>query len=70
MIFFIDRKDRGFWTLNKYTSGDIIFSLFSILGLLFYIIPIVFIIWFAISTTKQLKRQTKLLEEIKESIKQ
>jgi len=55
--------------LNKYNSGDIIFSLFSILGLLFYIIPIVFIIWFAISTTKQLKRQTKLLEEIKESIK-
>ncbi|MED4886213.1 hypothetical protein [Lysinibacillus fusiformis] len=56
--------------MNKYTSGDIIFSLFSILGLLFYIIPIAFIIWFAISTTKQLKRQTKLLEEIKESIKQ
>ncbi|WP_176489603.1 hypothetical protein [Lysinibacillus fusiformis] len=54
--------------MNKYNSGDIIFSLFSILGLLFYIIPIV-IIWFAISTTKQLKRQTKLLEEIKESIK-
>ncbi|QTB24501.1 MULTISPECIES: hypothetical protein [Lysinibacillus] len=54
--------------MNKYNNGDIIFSLFSIVGLLFYIIPIIFIIWFAISTIKQLKRQTKLLEEMKDSI--
>ncbi|MFJ7730605.1 hypothetical protein ACIQXF_01795 [Lysinibacillus sp. NPDC097231] len=56
--------------MNSFNSGDILFSFVSIFGLLFYIAPIIFIIWFAISTTKQLKMQTKLLEEIKESLKQ
>lgn len=56
--------------MSKFNNGDIIFSLFSIFGLLFYIVPIIFVIWFAITTTKQLKMQTKLLEEIKERLKQ
>ena len=55
--------------MNRFNSGDILFSFVSIFGLLFYIVPIIFIIWFAISTTKQLKMQTKLLEEIKENLK-
>lgn len=51
-----------------FNTGDIIFSTFSIFGLLFTIVPIVFFIWFAITTTKQLKKQTTILEEIKEKI--
>ncbi|MFJ8516557.1 hypothetical protein [Lysinibacillus xylanilyticus] len=54
--------------MNSLNSMDTLFSIVSIFGLLFYIVPIIFIIWFAISTTKQLKMQTKLLEEIKESL--
>lgn len=49
-------------------TGDILFSAFSIFGLLFTIVPIVFFLWFAITTTKQLKKQTSLLEEIKEKL--
>ncbi|WP_231630194.1 hypothetical protein [Lysinibacillus sp. ZYM-1] len=56
--------------MSKFNNGDIIFSLFSIFGLLFYIVPIIFVIWFAITTTKHLKMQTKLLEDIKERLKQ
>ncbi|MEY9975582.1 hypothetical protein [Lysinibacillus sp. RC79] len=56
--------------MNSLNTGDIIFSFISIFGLLFYIVPIIFIIWFAITTTKQLKMQTKLLEEIKENLNQ
>ncbi|MEK4426011.1 hypothetical protein [Solibacillus sp. FSL K6-1523] len=48
--------------------GDILFSLFSIFGLLFTVVPIIFFLWFAIITTKQLKMQTKLLEEIKDRL--
>ncbi|MFJ8512440.1 hypothetical protein [Lysinibacillus xylanilyticus] len=55
--------------MNSLNSGDILFSFVSIFGLLFYIVPIIFIIWFAISTTKQLKRQSTLLEEINEKLK-
>ena len=54
--------------MNSLNSGDILFSFVSIFGLLFYIVPIIFIIWFTISTTKQLKMQTKLLEEIKKNL--
>ena len=53
---------------ETYGTGDILLSVFSIFGLLFTIVPIVFFIWFAITTTKQLKKQTSLLEEIKEKL--
>ena len=53
---------------GTYGTGDILLSVFSIFGLLFTIVPIVFFIWFAITTTKQLKKQTSLLEEIKEKL--
>ena len=48
--------------------GDILISAFSIFGLLFTIVPIVFFLWFAITTIKLLKKQTSLLEEIKEKL--
>lgn len=53
---------------ETYGTSDILFSAFSIFGLLFTIVPIVFFLWFAITTTKQLKKQTSLLEEIKEKL--
>ena len=53
---------------TKLNSTDILFSAFSIFGLLFSIVPIVFFLWFAITTTQQLKKQTLLLEEIKEKL--
>ncbi|MEB2281247.1 hypothetical protein LAV73_14770 [Lysinibacillus xylanilyticus] len=55
--------------MNSFNSGDILFSVFSIFGLLFSLIPFIFFLWFAISTTKQLKRQSLLLEEINEKLK-
>ncbi|MFJ3390046.1 MULTISPECIES: hypothetical protein [Lysinibacillus] len=55
--------------MNSFNSGDILFSAFSIFGLLFSLIPFIFFLWFAISTTKQLKRQSLLLEEINEKLK-
>ncbi|MEG0470830.1 MAG: hypothetical protein RR588_00700 [Solibacillus sp.] len=54
--------------MNHVGVGDIFFSVFSIFGLLFSILPVIFFIWFAITTTKQLKMQTKLLEEIKDRL--
>ncbi|WP_195891702.1 hypothetical protein [Bacillus ndiopicus] len=53
---------------SGFYTGDILFSAFSIFGILFSIIPIVFFVWFAITTTTQLKKQSKLLEEIKERL--
>lgn len=53
---------------TEFNISSIIFSAFSIFGLLFTIVPIVFFLWFAITTTKQLKKQTSLLEEIKEKL--
>ena len=52
------------------TSGiaEVLFSSFAIFGLLFSFAPIVFFIWFAITTVKQLKKQSMLLEEIKEKL--
>ncbi|MDD1503012.1 hypothetical protein PVA17_09600 [Lysinibacillus sp. CNPSo 3705] len=55
--------------MNGFNSGDILFSAFSIFGLLFSLIPFIIFLWFAISTTKQLKRQSLLLEEINEKLK-
>lgn len=55
--------------ISNFNSGDILFSAFSIFGLLFSLVPIIFFLWFAISTTKQLKRQSTLLEEINEKLK-
>ena len=55
--------------MNRFNSGDILFSAFSIFGLLFSLVPFIFFLWFAISTTKQLKRQSILLEEINEKLK-
>ncbi len=52
-------------TLN---TGDILFSAFSIFGLLFSVVPVIFFLWFAIITTKQLKKQSMLLEEINEKL--
>ena len=49
-------------------TGDILFSGITIFGLLFSIAPIIFFLWFAITTVKQLKKQTMLLEEIKEKL--
>lgn len=53
---------------ETYGTADILFSAFSIFTLLFSIVPIIFFLWFAITTTKQLKKQTSLLEEIKEKL--
>ena len=53
---------------ETYGTAEILFSAFSIFGLLFTIVPIVFFLWFAITTVKQLKKQTMLLEEIKEKL--
>ena len=52
------------------TSGiaEVLFSSFAIFGLLFSFAPIVFFIWFAITTVRQLKKQSMLLEEIKEKL--
>ena len=50
------------------STGDILFSGFTIFGLLFSIAPIIFFIWFAITTVNQLKKQSMLLEEIKEKL--
>lgn len=55
--------------INSFNAGDILFSAFSIFGLLFSLVPFIFFLWFAISTTKQLKRQSTLLEEINEKLK-
>lgn len=49
-------------------TGDILFSAFSIFTLLFSIVPLIFFVWFAITVTKHLKKQTMLLEEIKEKL--
>lgn len=49
-------------------TGDILFSGVAIFGLLFSIAPIIFFLWFAITTVKHLKKQTLLLEEIKEKL--
>ncbi len=38
------------------------------LGFLFYMLPIIFVIWFMITLVKQLKIQTKLLEQINEKL--
>ncbi|MEG0385586.1 hypothetical protein [Solibacillus cecembensis] len=51
--------------MNQVGVGGVLVSFFSIFGLLFTVVPIIFFLWFAITTTKQLKMQTKLLEEIK-----
>lgn len=48
--------------------GEVLFSGFAIFGLLFSFAPIIFFLWFAITTVKQLKKQTMLLEEINEKI--
>ena len=53
---------------TEFNIGGIIFSAFPIFILLFTIVPIVFFLWFAITTTKQLKKQTIILEEIREKI--
>ena len=53
--------------MDTYNAGDII-SAISIFGMLFTIFPIAFFLWFAITITKQLKKQTLLLEEIKEKL--
>ena len=53
---------------TEFNISGLIFSAFSIFGLLFTIVPIVFFLWFAITTTKQLKKQTIILEEIREKI--
>ena len=52
------------------TSGiaEVLFSSFAIFGLFFSFAPIVFFIWFAITTVRQLKKQSMLLEEIKEKL--
>ncbi|MEY9976186.1 hypothetical protein [Lysinibacillus sp. RC79] len=55
--------------MNHFNSGDILFSAFSIFGLLLSLVPFIFFVWFTISTTKQLKRQSILLEEINEKLK-
>ena len=47
-------KKRGTYIM---TSTEILFSGFTIFGLLFSFAPIVFFIWFAITTVKQLKKQ-------------
>lgn len=36
---------------------------------LFYILPIIFIIWFMVTLVGQLKVQTKLLEQINDKLK-
>lgn len=56
--------------MNHFNAGDLLFSAFSIVGLLFSIIPLIFFVWFAITTVKQLKKQSALLEEINEKLKQ
>ena len=48
--------------------GEVLFGSFAIFGLLFSFAPIIFFLWFAITTVKQLKKQTMLLEEIKEKL--
>ena len=53
---------------ETYGTSDILFSAFSIFSLLFSIVPLIFFVWFAITVTKHLKKQTMLLEEIKEKI--
>lgn len=35
---------------------------------LFYIVPVIFVIWFMVTLVKQLKAQTKLLEQIHEKL--
>lgn len=49
-------------------TGDILFTSFTLFGLLFSIVPIIFFLWFAITTIKQLKKQSQLLEEINEKL--
>ena len=49
-------------------TGDVLFSGVAIFGLLFSIAPIIFFLWFAITTVKHLKKQTLLLEDIKEKL--
>ncbi|MEK4486351.1 hypothetical protein MHH81_12285 [Psychrobacillus sp. FSL H8-0484] len=36
---------------------------------LFYLVPIIFVIWFMVTLVNQLKVQTKLLEKINEKLK-
>ena len=48
--------------------GEVLFSGFAIFFFFFSFAPIIIFLWFAITTVKQLKKQTMLLEEIKEKL--
>lgn len=54
--------------MSTYNTTDILFSAFSIFSLLFPVVLIVLFIWFALTVTKQLKKQSMLLEEINEKL--
>lgn len=44
--------------------GDVFFTLFMMGGFLLWLLPLIFVIWFMITTVKYLKRQTALLEKM------
>lgn len=45
-------------------TGDVMFTGIAFIGLFIWLIPILFILWFMLTTVKQLKQQTVLLEKI------
>lgn len=45
-------------------TGDFLFTGVAFIGFFIWLIPILFILWFMLTTVKQLKKQTVLLENI------
>lgn len=45
-------------------TGDVMFTGIAFIGFFIWLIPILFILWFMLTTVKQLKQQTVLLEKI------
>lgn len=49
-------------------TGDVFFTGFALIGFVLWLIPILFILWFTLTTVKQLKLQTALLEKMNDRL--
>ncbi|AXH99251.1 hypothetical protein DV702_05550 [Sporosarcina sp. PTS2304] len=49
-------------------AGNMFFSFFSIIGLLIYILPVLFIVWFLIKYIKIQERKNEILQSIAEKL--
>lgn len=51
-------------------NGDAIFALFPIISILFYIAPVVFVIWFLLKFLKIQQEKNKILKNISDNLDQ